>query len=99
VSPTNDYITATFRVSQSVGLYIWIYSRQIINALFGNPVFADKMTFSPEKLYADPDCKIHVYHKVHTGDWWCKTQVCRYFHHCIKHLFLLNSCFDLSRLT
>jgi hypothetical protein len=29
VSPMNDYITTTFRVSQSVGLYIWIYSRRI----------------------------------------------------------------------
>jgi hypothetical protein len=29
VSPTNDYVTATFRVSQSVGLYIWFYSRRI----------------------------------------------------------------------
>jgi hypothetical protein len=27
----NDYITATFRVSQSIGLYIWFHSRQIDN--------------------------------------------------------------------
>jgi hypothetical protein len=29
VSPTNDYITATFGVLWSVGLYIWFYNRQI----------------------------------------------------------------------
>jgi hypothetical protein len=29
VSPMNNYVTTTFRVSWSVGLYIWFYSRQI----------------------------------------------------------------------
>jgi hypothetical protein len=32
VSLTNDYVTATFRVSQSVGLYIWFYNRRIVTA-------------------------------------------------------------------
>jgi hypothetical protein len=33
VSPTNDYIATTFRVLQSIGLYIWFYSRRIDSAL------------------------------------------------------------------
>jgi hypothetical protein len=33
VSITNDYVTATFRVSRSVGLYIWFYSRRIVATL------------------------------------------------------------------
>jgi len=38
VSPTNNYKATTFRVSQSIGLYIWLYSRQIDNVDQGDEV-------------------------------------------------------------
>jgi hypothetical protein len=46
-----------------------------IKALFGDPAFAEKMSFAPEKLYADPECQVRIYHEMNTGNWWCETQI------------------------
>jgi hypothetical protein len=55
-----------------------IYRRDIIEcikALFGDPEFAQHLIFAPERHYTDRSKTVRVYHEMHTGDWWWKTQV------------------------
>ena len=54
------------------------YSRNIIEcirALWGDPDFADDLIVEPERLYADEDMEIRIYHEMNTGKWWWETQV------------------------
>ena len=55
-----------------------MYSRDIIQcirALFEDPECAEYMIYAPERHYADKDKTIRLYHDMHTGQWWWKTQV------------------------
>jgi len=40
-----------------------------------HPTFAPYLIRAPEKHYADEECKMRLYHDMHTGDWWWSTQV------------------------
>ena len=55
-----------------------VYHRDIlecIQSLLGDPEFADKLKFAPEKHYTGPDRLNRVYSDVYTGKWWWKVQV------------------------
>ncbi|KAI0048603.1 hypothetical protein FA95DRAFT_1490591 [Auriscalpium vulgare] len=47
---------------------------ECIKLLYGNPEFLPHMTFAPERHYADEDLTIPLYHQMHTGRWWWRTQ-------------------------
>jgi hypothetical protein len=54
------------------------YSRDIIEclrALWSDPDFSEDLIFEPERLYADEDMTIRIYHDMNTGKWWWDTQV------------------------
>ena len=54
------------------------YARDIIEclrALWGDPDFDDDLIVEPERLYADEEMTIRVYHDMNTGKWWWDTQV------------------------
>ncbi|KAI9439121.1 hypothetical protein H4582DRAFT_2056961 [Lactarius indigo] len=46
-----------------------------IRSLFGNPEFAHRLVFAPERHYADAERTCRVYNEMHTGDWWWSVQV------------------------
>jgi hypothetical protein len=56
-----------------------VYHRNIvecIQALYGDPAFADHMAFAPEKHSIEQgDNVFRMYHEMHTGKWWWETQV------------------------
>lgn len=55
------------------------YSHEIIECLrapWGDPDFANDLILEPERLYADEDMTIRIYHDMNTGKWWWDTQVC-----------------------
>ena len=62
------------------------YSQDIIECLFalwGDPDFGDDLIVEPERLYADEDMVIQIYHEMNTGKWWWETQVSvSCFHNC-----------------
>lgn len=47
-----------------------------VEYLFGNPLFANRIDFSPVRLYHDSEQKIRVYTEWMTGDAAWKMQVC-----------------------
>ncbi|KAI0037397.1 hypothetical protein FA95DRAFT_1467917, partial [Auriscalpium vulgare] len=47
---------------------------QCVKLRYGNPEFLAHMSFAPERHYADEDLTVPVYHQMHTGKWWWKTQ-------------------------
>ncbi|KAF8259555.1 hypothetical protein EI94DRAFT_1780663 [Lactarius quietus] len=54
-----------------------VYFRDIlrcIGALFRDPDFVPHLIFAPEKHYASEEKRERVYHDMHTGAWWWKTQ-------------------------
>ncbi|KAI0688790.1 hypothetical protein BC835DRAFT_1283994 [Cytidiella melzeri] len=54
-----------------------VYFRDIlecVKALFSNPEFTPNLILKPERLYADEDQTIRVYHDMHTGRWWWSRQ-------------------------
>jgi hypothetical protein len=60
------------------GEVLEFYSRDIIaclRALWGDPDFGDDLILEPERLYADEDMMIRIYHDMNTGKWWWDTQV------------------------
>ena len=60
------------------GEVIEYYARDIIEclrALWGDPDFDGDLIFEPERLYADEDMTIRIYHEMNTGKWWWDTQV------------------------
>lgn len=55
------------------------YARDVvecIRALWGDPDFADQLIVQPERHYAEEDQLTRIYHEMHTGKWWWRTQVC-----------------------
>lgn len=44
-------------------------------ALFGEPEFAGKLVFAPEKHYANHAKTCRVFNEMHTGNWWWSVQV------------------------
>ncbi|KAF8805410.1 hypothetical protein BYT27DRAFT_7224995 [Phlegmacium glaucopus] len=65
------------KVVQS-GEVLEFYSCNIIeclHALWGDPDFADDLILKPERLYADEDMTICIYHDMNTGRWWWDMQV------------------------
>jgi Plavaka transposase len=55
-----------------------VYYRDVIAcicALFGDPDFASMLAFRPEKHYVDKKKEEHMYHDMHTGQWWWCMQV------------------------
>lgn len=60
------------------GEVLEFYSCDIIEclrALWGDPNFAEDFILEPERLYADEDMTIHIYHDMNMGKWWWDTQV------------------------
>lgn len=49
-----------------------------VKALYGDPEFAMFLKFKPERHYqvSAGHAKSHVYHDMHTVDWWWEVQVC-----------------------
>jgi hypothetical protein len=68
------------------GEVLEFYSRDIIEclrALWGDPDFSGDLIVEPERLYADEDMVIRIYHEMNTGKWWWETQVrVSNFRHC-----------------
>ena len=64
---------------QVAGEVFEVYHRNIIEcikALYGDPEFANHMTYAPEKHFVEQEENtFNVYHEMHTGKWWWKTQV------------------------
>jgi hypothetical protein len=55
------------------------YSRdviQCIRSLYGDPSFAQELTFVPERHYTSHERTCRVYNEMYTGDWWWSVQVC-----------------------
>ncbi|KAF8262703.1 hypothetical protein EI94DRAFT_1601199, partial [Lactarius quietus] len=48
---------------------------QCIHTLFGDLDFVPHLIFAPEKHYSNEEKRERVYHDMHTGAWWWKTQV------------------------
>ena len=60
------------------GEVLEFYARDIIEclrALWGDPDFEGDLILEPERLYADQDMTIWIYHEMNTGKWWWDTQV------------------------
>lgn len=60
------------------GEAVELYSRDIIEcirALWGDPEFSEDLILEPERLYADEDMTIRIFHDMNTGNWWWNTQV------------------------
>ncbi|TFK72412.1 hypothetical protein BDN72DRAFT_928579 [Pluteus cervinus] len=54
-----------------------VYYRNVvecIRALFIDPDFSKDLKFAPERHFKDETCTTPVYHDMHTGKWWWKTQ-------------------------
>ncbi len=49
---------------------------ECIRAIWGDADFADDLIYEPERHYADEDQTVRLYHDMHTGKWWWRTQVC-----------------------
>lgn len=48
---------------------------QCIQALYGDPRFADHLVFAPERHYTNHERSCRIYNEMHTGDWWWSVQV------------------------
>ena len=75
------------------GEVLEFYSRSIIEclrALWGDPDFADDLIVEPERLYADEDMGIRIYHEMNTGKWWWDTQVRFFFRWTLTRIFWLT---------
>ena len=46
-----------------------------IRTLFGDPAFANRLVFIPERHYEDADHTKQMFGKMHTGQWWWSVQV------------------------
>lgn len=46
-----------------------------IQAIYGDPQFADDLVFAPERHYTSQERACRIYNDLHTGDWWWKVQV------------------------
>src|SRR6266702_1872849 len=54
------------------------YYRDIIlciRTLFGDPTFARRLIFAPERHYQDADHTTQIFSEMHTGKWWWSVQV------------------------
>ncbi|KAG2108065.1 uncharacterized protein F5147DRAFT_761177 [Suillus discolor] len=54
-----------------------VYFRDVlecVKALYEDPEFAPYLVFVPERHYADKDKTMRLYHDMHTGKWWWRTQ-------------------------
>ena len=55
------------------------YSRdviQCIRSLYGDPSFAQELTFVLERHYTSRERMCQVYNEMYMGDWWWSVQVC-----------------------
>ncbi|KAG2078736.1 hypothetical protein BDR04DRAFT_1124421 [Suillus decipiens] len=48
---------------------------ECMKALFGDPELVPHLVFAPKCHYSDEDQTQHVYHDMHTGQWWWQTQI------------------------
>ncbi|KXN84704.1 hypothetical protein AN958_12223 [Leucoagaricus sp. SymC.cos] len=48
---------------------------ECIQSLWRDPDLADDLIFEPERHFADEKMETRMYHDMHTGDWWWKTQL------------------------
>ena len=48
---------------------------ECIRALYGNPEFARTLIVAPEQHYIDEAKTKHLYHELHTRNWWWSRQV------------------------
>lgn len=49
-------------------------------ALWADTEHVRYLVVAPERHYADEDQMLHLYHDLHTGEWWWATQVCSCIH-------------------
>lgn len=65
-----------------------------VEYLFGNPIFANGIDFSPTRLYRNMEQMIRVYTEWMTGDAAWKMQVSFrfYLRHAVRHLTLFRKC-------
>ena len=60
------------------GEVLEFYARDIIECLrtlWGDPDFDGNLIVEPERLYADEDTRVRIYHDMNTGKWWWDSQV------------------------
>lgn len=48
---------------------------ECIRSLYGDPRFAQELTFAPEQHYTGHERMCRIYNEMHTGDWWWSVQV------------------------
>ena len=69
----------TFDVTKLFGAAkFWSSSREMywsVSVLWGDADFVFDLILEPERQYADENCTIRLYHDMHTGKWWWKSQV------------------------
>ena len=46
-----------------------------VQALYGDPDFANDLVFAPEHHYLDSECMCQIYGEMYSGDWWWEVQV------------------------
>ena len=59
--------------------HLEFYCRDIlecIRSLYGDPQFAQDLTFAPERHYTSYERTCRLYNEMFTGDWWWVVQVC-----------------------
>ncbi|KAG1740114.1 uncharacterized protein EDB91DRAFT_1237348 [Suillus paluster] len=58
---------------EAFDVYFWDII-ECVKALFGDPELTPYLVFVPERHYSDEDKTQHLYHEMHTGQWWWHTQ-------------------------
>ena len=48
---------------------------ECIRSLYGDPEFAQDLTFAPERHYTSDERTSRLYNEMYTGDWWWAVQV------------------------
>lgn len=46
-----------------------------IQSLWGDPLFAKELVYSPERMWANAERQSHLYNEMWTGQWWWNIQV------------------------
>jgi hypothetical protein len=55
--------------------FYWRDVLECIRSLYGDPKFAQDLTFVPERHYTCHARRIRIYNEMYTGDWWWGIQV------------------------
>ncbi|KAG8914615.1 hypothetical protein FRC02_004895 [Tulasnella sp. 418] len=71
-----SWLSVKMRLENSDEEYDVYYRNPLdcIKGLYGNPAFADKMVFAPERHWTDSERKSRIYNEMYAGDWWWRKQ-------------------------